>query len=67
MGDATSLHTIAENIKGSLSPAGAAVVEVVGLDMEDPTESAFHGAVDKACRILGKLDAFVNCFTYEGH
>lgn len=41
-------------------------VEVVGLDMEDDREATFDAAVDKACEILGNLDAFVNCYAYEG-
>lgn len=41
-------------------------VEVVGVDMEDEREATFDEAVNKACRILGNLDAFVHCYTYEG-
>ncbi|KAK7255657.1 hypothetical protein RIF29_29072 [Crotalaria pallida] len=67
MGDEATLRTIAHKIKGSLSVDGAdPFIEVVGLDMENERESAFHDSVDKACQILGKLDAFVNSFTYEG-
>ncbi|KAE9584716.1 hypothetical protein Lal_00033349 [Lupinus albus] len=69
MGDEATLRTIALKIKGTLkgvAPSDPVVVEVVGLDMEDQRESVFHDSVDKACQILGKLDAFVNCFTYEG-
>lgn len=70
MGDATSLQIIAQNITDSLFPNGVSVsdpvVHVVGLDMEDQNESTFHDAVDNACRILGKLDSFVNCYSYEG-
>ncbi|XP_059669963.1 uncharacterized protein LOC132315638 [Cornus florida] len=64
MGDESNLRSVAEKIRGSLN--GSVVVEVVGLDMEDEREAVFDEAVDKACRILGKLDAFVNCYTYEG-
>nr|AFK34907.1 unknown [Lotus japonicus] len=64
MGDETRLRSIAHEITRSLPDSS--VVQVVGLDMEDESESAFHDAVGKACEILGKLDAFVNCFTYEG-
>ncbi|KDO63893.1 hypothetical protein CISIN_1g0245172mg, partial [Citrus sinensis] len=48
---------------GSLK--GGQPVEVVGLDMEEDREGAFDEAVDKACQILGNLDAFVHCYTYE--
>lgn len=64
MGNESCLRSIAENITGSLK--GVVPVEVVGLDMEDDREGAFGEAVDKACMILGKLDAFVHCYTYEG-
>lgn len=67
MGDEAYLRSIAQKIKGSLGVGGGdPVVEVVGLDMEDERESIFHDSVDKACQILGKFDAFVNCYTYEG-
>lgn len=58
IGNESSLRSIAEKIKGS--------VEVVGLDMEEDREGAFDEAVDKACNILGNLDAFVHCYHYEG-
>lgn len=41
-------------------------VEVVGVDMEEETEAAFDSAVDKSIEVLGNLDAFVHCYTYEG-
>ncbi|XP_039016867.1 carbonyl reductase [NADPH] 2-like [Hibiscus syriacus] len=41
-------------------------VEVVGLDMEEEREEAFDEAVDKAWKAFGFVDAFVNCFAYEG-
>lgn len=66
MGDQSSLRTIAHGIADSLSLPDAAALQVLQLDMEDQTESAFFHSVDKACQILGKLDAFVNCYTYEG-
>ncbi|KAL2338442.1 hypothetical protein Fmac_012888 [Flemingia macrophylla] len=66
MGDDRSLLSIAHKITDSLSLGDAGAVQVVGLDMEDETESAFDRSVDKACQILGKLDSFVNCYTYEG-
>jgi len=63
MGEASSLRIIARKITESVTDS---VVEVVELDMENENESVFHDAVDKACKILGKLDAFVNCYSYEG-
>lgn len=63
MGEASSLRSIAPKITDSVTDS---VVEVVELDMENENESVFHDAVDKACKILGKLDAFVNCYSYEG-
>ncbi|KAK7388586.1 hypothetical protein VNO78_23407 [Psophocarpus tetragonolobus] len=66
LGDHTSLCTVAHQIMDSLSLTDTATVQVVGLDMEDDNESTFHHSVDKACRILGRFDAFVNCYTYEG-
>jgi len=50
----------------SLSLSDRGTVQVVELNMEDQSESVFHHSVDKACQILGKLDAFVNCYSYEG-
>ncbi|KAL5071271.1 hypothetical protein RYX36_022158 [Vicia faba] len=64
MGNATSLQSIARKITDSVSGSGS--VQVVELDLESEDESVFHDAVDKACKILGKLDAFVNCYSYEG-
>ncbi|KAM2991841.1 hypothetical protein FF2_044137 [Malus domestica] len=39
---------------------------MVDVDMEDEREGAFDEAVEKACNILGNLDAFVHCYSYEG-
>lgn len=64
MGDETCLRSIADQIMGSLK--GVAPVEVIGLDMEQEREAVFHDAVYKACNNLGHLDAFVNCYAYEG-
>lgn len=66
MGDETSLLNIANKITDSLSLTDRSTVQVVGLNMQDENESTFHHSVDIACQILGKLDAFVNCYTYEG-
>ncbi|KAJ4822156.1 hypothetical protein Tsubulata_020757 [Turnera subulata] len=64
MGEESCVRSVADKINGSVE--GAASVEVVGLDMEDERQAAFDEAVDKACLILGNLDAFVNCYFYEG-
>lgn len=64
MGNATSLQRIAQKITDSVT--GSVSVHVVELDFENEDESVFHHAVDKACKILGRLDAFVNCYSYEG-
>lgn len=64
MGNAIRLQSIAQKITDSVTDFVS--VHVVELDLENDNESAFHHAVDKACKILGKLDAFVNCYSYEG-
>ncbi|XP_044467067.1 3-oxoacyl-[acyl-carrier-protein] reductase FabG-like [Mangifera indica] len=64
MGNEKRLQSVAEKIKSSFK--GVEAVEVVGVDMEDEREATFDEAVDKACRILGNLDALVHCYTYEG-
>lgn len=61
MGDERVRKSVTEGMM-----AGVKTVEVVGLDMEEEREAAFEEAVEKACNILGKVDAFVNCHTYEG-
>ncbi|XP_050383944.1 uncharacterized protein LOC126800600 [Argentina anserina] len=64
MGKESSLKSVAEKVRGSLE--GVVSVEVIGVDMEEEREGVFHEAVDKACEILGNLDAFVHCCAYEG-
>lgn len=64
VGNERRLSSVAEKMMGSLK--GGQPVEVVGLDMEEDREGAFDDAVHKACQILGNLDAFVHCYTYEG-
>ncbi|KAF7819402.1 levodione reductase-like [Senna tora] len=64
MGDESCLRSIGEGIMASLN--SVVPVEVVGLNMEEEKEAVFEEAVNKACNLLGKLDAFVNCYTYEG-
>ncbi|KDP46262.1 hypothetical protein JCGZ_10102 [Jatropha curcas] len=62
MGNEKSLRSDREKIaSGSSVP-----VDIVGVDMEEQREGAFDEAVDKACKILGNLDAFVHCYVYEG-
>ncbi|KAK1319738.1 Zerumbone synthase [Acorus calamus] len=63
-GDEASLRTVAREIMSSLN--GISPIEVIGLDMEDDKESVFDEAVDRAWKRLGSLDAFVNCYLYEG-
>ena len=64
MGNESALRKIAEEIMGSIK--GAAPVEVVGMDMEEEKESVFDEAVGRATMWLGKLDALVHCYSYEG-
>ncbi|KAM3761135.1 hypothetical protein ACB098_01G244500 [Castanea mollissima] len=64
MGNESCLRSIAGKINGSVK--GVKPVEVVGVDMEEETEGHFSEAVNKACGILGSLDAFVHCYFYEG-
>ncbi|KAI4348330.1 hypothetical protein L6164_009065 [Bauhinia variegata] len=64
MGDESYLRSVGDRIRGSLK--GAAAVEVIGVDMEQDREEAFHEAVDRACKILGRLDVFINCNSYHG-
>ncbi|CAN6702938.1 unnamed protein product [Malus baccata var. baccata] len=56
---------IVQKITASLECA-VEPVEMVDVDMEDEREGAFDEAVEKACNILGNLDAFVHCYSYEG-
>lgn len=64
MGNESCLRSIGNRMTDTLE--GAIPVEVVGIDMEVEKESTFDEAVDKASRIMGGLDAFVHCSTYEG-
>ncbi|KAL4577091.1 hypothetical protein LXL04_013194 [Taraxacum kok-saghyz] len=63
MGDEKVLKGIADWISNDLK---GVTLEIVGLDMEDERESIFDEAVEKTWSILGKVDALVNCYTYEG-
>ncbi|KAI8533395.1 hypothetical protein RHMOL_Rhmol10G0006100 [Rhododendron molle] len=65
MGNESSIRRAAEKIMDSTN--GVVVgVEVVGLDMEEDKEAVYDEAVDKACKILGNLDALAHCYAYEG-
>ncbi|XP_009344937.2 levodione reductase-like [Pyrus x bretschneideri] len=65
MGKESCLRGSVQKITGSLEGA-VAPVEVVDVDIEDEREGTFDEAVEKACNILGNLDAFVHCYAYEG-
>ncbi|XP_011624965.1 uncharacterized protein LOC18438073 [Amborella trichopoda] len=64
MGDENRLREVAGKIANSVMDGGR--VEVIQLDMNEERERVFDEAVDKAWKCHGKLDAFVNCYTYEG-
>lgn len=65
MGKEGQLRGLAEKIRSSLK-GGDVTVEVVGMDMEEEREAVFDEAVGRAWSILGNLDAFVQCYSYEG-
>ncbi|KAH9607263.1 hypothetical protein KSS87_021201 [Heliosperma pusillum] len=65
MGNEDRLRSIVDRISDSVKSTNA--IEVVGLDMENDREETFNGAVEKACHVLGKMDAFVNSYAYEGN
>ena len=64
MGNENCLRIVRDKIMDSEKDVWP--VEVVGVDMEEEKEGVFDDAVDKACGILGHLDAFVHGYTYEG-
>lgn len=64
MGNESQLRDSAEKIRTSLK--AAVTVDVVGVDMEEDREAVFDEAVGTARSILGNLDAFVHCYSYEG-
>ncbi|XP_039123689.1 levodione reductase [Dioscorea cayenensis subsp. rotundata] len=64
MGDESCLRSMVAEISSSLKEIEP--IEVVGLNFEDDDEAVFDAAVDKAWNALGALDAFVNCYLYEG-
>ncbi|CAL5325438.1 unnamed protein product [Camellia sinensis] len=64
MGNEYSLRSAAEKTMGSLN--GVVGIQFVNLDAEEEREAVFDEAVNKACKFLGNLDAFVHCYAYEG-
>ncbi|KAL0924518.1 hypothetical protein M5K25_005353 [Dendrobium thyrsiflorum] len=64
MGDENDLQSLVREITSSLK--GSTPIELVGLNMEEESEVIFDNAVDKAWKLLGSVDAFVNCHLYEG-
>lgn len=64
VGDEARLHGMAREIAESVGEG--VPIHVVGLDMSRDEEAVFDLAVDNACALLGSLDAFVNCYSYEG-
>lgn len=64
MGDEDVLQSMVGEISGSLK--GINPIEVIGLNMVEESEVAFDVAVSKAWKSLGPLDAFINCYTFEG-
>jgi hypothetical protein len=64
MGDERSLRGIIGEVLNSLN--GSKQIQAVSLNFEEEKESTFDSAVEKAWNIYGGLDAFVNCYTYEG-
>ncbi|KAG6526331.1 3-oxoacyl-[acyl-carrier-protein] reductase FabG-like [Zingiber officinale] len=64
LGNESQLQTMAEDIMISLNEP--TYVKVVGLNVDEDHEDNFDKAVGTAWKILGKLDAFVNCYSYEG-
>ncbi|XP_078441451.1 NAD(P)-binding Rossmann-fold superfamily protein isoform X2 [Wolffia australiana] len=64
MGEPGKLRSIADGINGSLKSPGS--IQVVELEMNEDREEIFDLAVDKAWRLLGSLDSFVNCYLYAG-
>lgn len=64
IGDEHALKIVAGEIARSVR--GADPVEVIDLDMEEDREDVFAAVIDEASSMLGKIDAFVNCYSYEG-
>ncbi|KAK8607336.1 hypothetical protein V6N13_053077 [Hibiscus sabdariffa] len=64
MGNESCLRSVRKKIMDSTN--NMVPIEVVGLDLEEGREAAFDEAVDKAWKVFGFFDAFVNCYAYEG-
>nr|XP_010926845.1 uncharacterized protein LOC105049008 isoform X1 [Elaeis guineensis] len=64
MGDENRLREMVGEIVSLLK--GTNQLEVVGLNMEEDKEATFDEAVDTAWTLLGRVDGFVNCYSYEG-
>ncbi|CAN8303256.1 unnamed protein product [Cochlearia groenlandica] len=60
----SSLKSIVDYIRFSIE--GSFPVDLVDIDMESDSEEAFFAAVEKASTLLGNIDAFINCYTYQG-
>ncbi|KAJ8499992.1 hypothetical protein OPV22_010544 [Ensete ventricosum] len=64
MGNEDRLQKMVRDIMSSLG--GSSPFKVVDLNMEEEHESLFDEAVELAWKLLGSLDAFVSCYSYEG-
>ncbi|GAB4834261.1 hypothetical protein Ancab_032527 [Ancistrocladus abbreviatus] len=64
MGNESCLRRFSEKIAESFKDINA--IEVIGMNMEENKEAVFTAAVEKACEVLGNVDAFLHCYTYEG-
>lgn len=64
IGDENNLGSVVREIESFLK--GTNRIELIGLNMEEERKVIFDEAVDKACKLLGSIDAFVNCHLYEG-
>ncbi|KAG2544493.1 hypothetical protein PVAP13_9KG014800 [Panicum virgatum] len=62
VGDEGALAATAEEVRRCVGGG----VAVVGLDFEACDEAAVDAVVGRAWRCFAGLDAFVNCYTYEG-
>lgn len=65
MGDENRLREMVGEIVSLLK--GTNQLEVVGFNMGEDKEAAFDEAVGAAWKLLGRVDGFVNCYSYEGN
>ncbi|KAJ4798029.1 NAD(P)-binding Rossmann-fold superfamily protein [Rhynchospora pubera] len=65
VGDERSLRGLAAQLFSSLDGT-TKQIQVVNLNFQEENESKFDSAVEQAWSIFGGLDAFVNCYAYEG-